>query len=253
MPREIRIYGLTTIPEIGPGDDLARIICEAAEREGVGIKDGDVVVVVSKAVSKAEGRYVELSKVEVSEEARRLAEVTGKDPRLVEVILRESRKVVKVAKSHLIVKTRHGFVCANAGVDRSNVKGTGDVVLLLPVDPDASARRIREGIERLTGKRVAVVITDTHGRPLREGQIDVAIGLSGFPAFKDYRGTADIKGYVLRVKRIAIADEVASAAELVKGSGGEGIPVAIIRGLNYEWSNDTAKSLAMPEAKWLFK
>ncbi len=253
MARTIVVYGLTTIPEIGPGDDLARVIVEAAEREGVGIESGDVIVVSSKVVSKAEGRFVKLRDVKPSGEALRLAAGLGKDPRLVEVVLRESRRVVKAERGHLIVETRHGFVCANAGVDKSNVRGVGDVVLLLPVDPDESARRIREGIERLTGERVAVVITDTHGRPLREGQVDVAVGLSGLPAFRDYRGLRDLAGYTLRVKRTALADEVAAAADLVKGGGAEAIPVAIVRGLDYRESEESAGELAMPEEKWLFR
>ena len=252
-PRELRIYGLTTLPELGPGDDLARLIVESAKREGVGLVDGDVIVVSSKAVSKVEGRFVRLSDVEPSEKARELARALGKDPRLVEVILRESRRIVKAERGHLIVETRHGLVCANAGVDKSNVRGVGDVVVLLPLDPDESARRIRKGIEELTGKRVAVVITDTYGRPLREGQLDVAIGLSGLPPFRDYRGSRDLKGYTLRVKRIALADEVAAAADLVKGGGSEGVPVAVIRGMSYERKESSARELVMPREKWLFR
>ena len=161
---------------------------------------------------------------------------------------------MEVAPGHLIVETRQGFVCANAGVDKSNVAGSEDVVALLPSDPDEWARRLREEIRELTGKDVAVVVTDTYGRPLREGQVDMAIGLAGMEPFRDYRNKEDLKGYVMRVKLIAVADEVAAAAELVKGNGGEGVPVAIVRGLKYERSDSaTARELAMPEEKWLFR
>jgi len=187
MPR-IEIIGLEGIPEIKPGDDLERIIVEAGERNGVKIEEGDVIGVKSKIVSKAEGKIVDLKRVKPSERAREIAEATGKDPRLVELVLKESAEVVKAVKGHLIVKTRHGIVCANAGIDRSNVAGIRDIVLLLPVDPDASAHKLREEIRRLTGKKVAIVITDTYGRPLRNGQVDMAIGLCGMQPFRDYRG-----------------------------------------------------------------
>ncbi|RLE96010.1 MAG: coenzyme F420-0:L-glutamate ligase [Thermoprotei archaeon] len=252
MPR-IEIIGLEGVPEIKPGDDLARIIVEAAERNGVKIEDGDVIVVKSKIVSKAEGKIVDLKRVKPSERARKIAEATGKDPRLVELVLKESAEVVKAVKGHLIVKTRHGIVCANAGIDRSNVAGSRDIVLLLPEDPDASARRLREEIRRLTGKKVAIVITDTYGRPLRNGQVDMAIGLCGMKPFRDYRGQPDMKGYILRVKRIAVADEVAAASELVTGNGAEGIPVAVIKGLNFVEGEEPAKLLNMPKEKWLFR
>lgn len=254
MSRKIEIYGLTTIPEIKGGDDIARIIVEHATREGVGIKDGDVIVVSSKIVAKSEGNVTNIEEILPSEQALSLARVTGKDPRLVEVILRESNDVLKAVKGHLIVETVHGIVCANAGVDRSNVAGDDKIIITLPRDPDLSARKIRDEIHSLTGKRVAVVVTDTYGRPLRNGQVDMAIGLSGICPFRDYRGTQDLKGYTLRFKRIAIADEIASAAELVKGNGAEGVPVAIIRGLRYEVCNESsARELNMPREKWLFK
>ncbi|RLE72815.1 MAG: coenzyme F420-0:L-glutamate ligase [Thermoprotei archaeon] len=254
MAKKVLIYGLETVPKIEPGDDLAKIIVECAEKEGVGIEDGDIIVVSSKIVSKAEGRIVSLENVEVCEKAEELSEKTGKDPRLVQLILNESEELVKVKRGHIIVKTRHGIVCANAGIDRSNVAGREDIVVLLPTDPDKSAESIRESIMKLTGKTVAVIITDTYGRPLREGQIDMAIGLSGINPFKDYRGKKDWMGYTLKIKRIALADEIAAAAELVKGNGGEGIPVAIIRGLEYRVSeNASARELNMIREKWLFR
>jgi len=250
---KIEIIGIPNFPEIKPGDDLAEIIVEKLDESGIELRDGDVLVVASKIVSKAEGLIVYLDNVKPSERALRLSQITGKDPRFVEVVLRESKKVVKAVKGHLIVMTKHGIVCANAGVDRSNVAGNRDLVLLLPRDPDKSARELRRKILELTGKDVAVVITDTYGRPLREGHIDMAIGISGIKPFKDYRGKKDLKGYVLRIKRIALADEIASAAELIMGNGAEGIPIAIIRGLNYEKGDEPASLLNMDEKKWLFR
>jgi len=252
MPR-IEIIGLKGVPEIKPGDDLARIIVETAEQNNVKIEDGDVIVVKSKIISKAEGRIVDLEKVEPSEKAREIAKITGKDPRLVELVLKESAEVVKAVKGHLIVKTHQGIICANAGIDRSNVAGSRDIVLLLPEDPDASACRLREEIHRLTGKNVAIIITDTYGRPLRNGQVDMAIGLCGMKPFRDYRGQPDMKGYILRVKRIAVADEVAAASELVTGNGAEGIPIAIIKGLKFEEGEEPAKLINMPKERWLFR
>ncbi len=254
MPVEVRIIGLTTLPEIKTGDDLGELIVSCAAKEGVEIEDGDVVVVSSKVVSKAEGRVVNLSSVKPSPRALRLAKACGKDPRLVEVIIRESREVLKVAPGKLIVVSRLGSVCANAGVDRSNVEGSEEVAVLLPLDPDASARRIRERIRELTGRDVAVVITDTQGRPFRLGQVDVAIGVAGLDPFRDYRGLRDLKGYVLKVKRIALADEVAAAADLVKGGGSEGVPVAIVKGLKYgKKEGASARELNRPKRSWLFR
>lgn len=255
MPREIRIIGLQTVPEVRPGDDLARLILDASKREDVGIEDGDIVIVAQKVVSKAEGRFVWLKDVIPSDEAKRLAEKVGRDPRLVEVILNESTEIVKAERGYLITRTKHGIVCANAGVDHSNVLGRDDVVLLLPKDPDTSAERIRSRLKELTGKVVGVLITDTYGRPLREGQINMAIGIAGVKPFKDYRGTIDSMGYLLRVKNIAVADELASAAELIMGQARERIPVAIVKGLGELVTIErmTAKNLNMPKERWLFR
>ncbi|RLE62960.1 MAG: coenzyme F420-0:L-glutamate ligase [Thermoprotei archaeon] len=254
MAKRIVIYGLETVPKIKPGDNLARIIVECAEREGVGIMDKDIIVVSSKIVSKSEGRIVSLRNVKTSKEAEKLSEKTGKDPKLLQLILDESKELVKVERGHIIVETRHGIICANAGIDRSNVAGREDVVVLLPIDPDGSAKLLKKSIMELTGKKVAVIITDTYGRPLREGQVDMAIGLSGITPFKDYRGKKDWMGYTLKVKKIALVDEIAAAAELVKGNGNEGIPVAIVRGLEYEEAEEaSAKELNMIREKWLFR
>ncbi len=250
--REIRIIGLETIPIVKEGDDIGALICQAAEREGITIQDGDVVVVSHIIVSRAEGRVVDLAQVEPSEFAKNVAEATRKDPRLVEVILRESKAIVRMGDGHLICETRHGFVCANAGVDRSNVPGK-DRVALLPEDPDASARRIRERIRQLTGRDVAVIISDTHGRPLRQGVINVAIGVSGLEPIWDRRGDVDLFGYTLRVTKVAVADELASAAELLMGQADEGVPVVIIRGYKYRPSEGaSAKELIRPREQDLF-
>jgi len=254
MPRRIKIIGLETIPEIKPGDNLARIIVEACKREKVSIDDNDIIVVTSKIVSKSEGRIVDLRKISPSERAIKLSKVTGKDPRLVELILRESDKVIKSVPHHIIVSTRGGLICANAGIDRSNVAGMKDIVVLLPKDPSYSARKIGKEIEKLTGKNIGLVITDTYGRPLRNGQVDMAIGTYKVCIFKDYRGKLDLKKYKMRIKKIAFVDEIAAAAELVKGNGAEGIPVAIIKGLEWETCTDASiDELYMPEKKWLFR
>ena len=249
---EVRIIGLRGIPIVKEGDDLAELICKAAAEQGTPIEDGDIIVVTHVVVSRAEGRVVNLDEVTPSEFAKSFARRFRKDPHLVEVVLRESKNIIRMGRGRLITETRHGFICANAGVDRSNVPGRRNVALL-PEDPDRSARRIREGIRNLSGKDVAVIISDTHGRPLREGEINVAIGVAGISPIRDRRGETDLFGYVLKVKRTAIADELASAAELVMGQAGEGIPVAIIRGYAYPRSEGaTAKELIRPKEKDLF-
>ena len=229
MSSEVLIVGVKGIPLIKPNDDLAKIICEAVEKQGLSLEDGDILVVSQTIVSKAEGSIVRLSEVKPSVKAKILAEATGKEPEVVEVILRESKNIVRLRHSHLITQTKHGFICANAGVDVSNVSG-GDCVATLPKNPDESARKLRKRIKELTGKDVAVIISDTSGRPLRMGQINIAIGVSGMNPLLDRKGEKDLFGYKLRVKEIAIADELASAAELVIGEADEGIPVAIIKG-----------------------
>ena len=255
IPREIAIIGLETIPEVKPGDNIARLILEAAQREGIEIDDGDIIVIAQKIVSKAENRFVNLNSVLASMEAFKLARILDRDPRLIELILRESSEVVKTERGHIIATTKHGITCANAGIDTSNVRGTEEVVLLLPEEPDKSAEEVRRQISELTGRRVGVIISDTYGRPLREGQVNMAIGASGVKIFKDYRGKPDMKGYVLRVKNIAVADEIASAAELVMGQATEKIPVVVIKGLSELVTNEevSARTLNMPREKWLFR
>lgn len=230
MAKTISIVSLESFPLVETGDNLAKLIVETMKRENVSLSDGDVVAIAQKVVSKAEGRIVRLRDVNPSEKAKEIAETTLKDPRLVELILREAGKIVKASPQILIVENKNGLVAINAGVDKSNVKGT-DAYALLPLDPDKSARKIRSEIAELTGKKVAVGICDTYSRPFRRAQAEFAIGVAGVNPFKDYRGQEDLFGYVLKVKRVAIADEIASAAELAMGQGKEAVPVVIIKNL----------------------
>ena len=250
--RVISIIPVTGLPIIQHGDDIGLLICEAAARQGTPIEDGDIIVVTHVIVSRAEGDIINLDSVSPSEFAKTVAEVLGKDPALVEVILRESRSIVRMGDGHIISETKHGFICANAGVDKSNVPGERNVAPL-PKDPDLSARIIRRRIREVSGKDVAVIISDTHGRPLRNGEINVAVGVAGIKPIRDRRGEKDLFGYTLKVKQTAIADELCSAAELVIGQADEGIPVAIIRGYPYERAEDaTARDLIRPREKDLF-
>ena len=247
---EMRVIGLTGLPEVKAGDDLSSLIVEAAARQGTPIEAGDVVVVTQKVVSKAEGRIVALNGVTPSAEAERLARETGKDPRLAELILRESVRIVRKREGVLITETRHGFVCANAGVDASNV-GEG-YASLLPEDPDRSAAAIRAGIRERAGVEVAVVISDTFGRPWREGHTNVAVGIAGMAPFVDYVGAKDPHGYELRVSTLAVADELAAAAELVMGKLSR-VPVAIVRGYPYPPGCGTARDMVRPPERDLFR
>jgi coenzyme F420-0:L-glutamate ligase/coenzyme F420-1:gamma-L-glutamate ligase len=248
----IQIIGLKDLPIIKENDDIAELICNAAKRQGTPIKDKDILVITHVIVSRAEGNVVNLNDVIPSDFAVAIAKKVDKHPALVEVVLRESKGIVRMGDGHLITETRHGFICANAGVDQSNVPGERKVAPL-PRNPDLSAQRIRQRIMQLTGKHVAVIISDTHGRPLREGEINVAIGVAGIKPIRDRRGEKDLFGRVLRVKQTAIADELASAAELVIGQADEGVPVAIIRGYSYQSVEKArAKELVRPKKKDLF-
>jgi coenzyme F420-0:L-glutamate ligase/coenzyme F420-1:gamma-L-glutamate ligase len=248
----VQIIGIERLPIVKTGDNIAELICDAAESQGTRIQNGDILVITHVVVSRAEGRVVNLDEVVPSEFARNIAEQYGKDPTLVEVVLRESKSIRRMGDGKLITETKHGFICANSGVDKSNVPGERNVALL-PEDPDRSAEEIREKIRRLTGCDVAAIISDTHGRPLRKGEINVAIGVAGIKALRDRRGESDLFGYVLRVKQTAIVDELASAAELAIGQANEGIPVAIIRGYNYLKSeNARTTDLIRPREEDLF-
>jgi coenzyme F420-0:L-glutamate ligase/coenzyme F420-1:gamma-L-glutamate ligase len=248
----IQVIGVKGLPIIKAGDDLASLICNAAARQHTSLKDGDLIVVTHVAASRAEGNVVDLNQVSPSEFAKTVGKELRKDPALVEVVLRESKSIRRMGDGHLIAETKYGFICANAGVDQSNVPGER-IVALLPRNPDGSARHIRRRIKKLFGKDVAVIISDTHGRPLRQGEINVAVGVAGMLPIRDRRGEKDLFGYTLRVKQTAIADELASAAELVIGQAKEGIPVAIIRGYAYPKSEKAnAKMLVRKRRKDLF-
>lgn len=238
------------MPEITPGSDLGRVLVDGLRKEGIRIMDYDVLVVKQKVVSKAEGRLVKLEGVVPGPKARKLSREHGKDPRLVETILRESNRVVRAGHGVIITETKHGFVCANAGVDQSNVPR--GYVAVLPKDPDLSARRIRRTVEGETGKKVGVIITDTFGRPWRRGQTDVAIGCSGIAPLVSYAGKEDKYGYRLRVTEPAIVDEIAGAAELVMGKL-DGVPLSVVRGVAYKRGEDGAASLVMPKKRDLFR
>jgi len=248
----IKVIGVKGLPIIKEGDDLAEMICEAAEKQGTIIQEGDIIVITHIIVSRAEGNVVNLDSVIPSDFAEAFAQQFNKDPKLIEVILREARSIVRMGDGKLITETKHGLVCANSGVDQSNVPGERNVALL-PNNPDRSAQEIRRKIRKLTGKDVAVIISDTHGRPLREGEINIAIGVAGINPIRDRRREKDLFGYVLRVKKTAIADELSSAAELVIGQADEGIPVAIIRGYPYPKSEGAkVTDLIRPREEDLF-
>jgi coenzyme F420-0:L-glutamate ligase/coenzyme F420-1:gamma-L-glutamate ligase len=246
--RNLRILPVEGIPEIQPGDDLPEVVSLAA---GENLRAGDILVMTHKIVSKAEGRLVDLRTIEPSALAKGYAARYGRDPRQIEVVLRESRRIVRMERGLVIAETHHGFVCANAGVDASNVPGD-DMVCLLPLDPDASAARLREALVTRMGSELAVIVSDSFGRPWREGITNVAIGVSGMDPLADYRGQRDPHGHPLEASVLAVADELAAAAELVMGKV-VGIPVAIVRGYPYERSAGTGKDLLMPPERDLFR
>jgi coenzyme F420-0:L-glutamate ligase / coenzyme F420-1:gamma-L-glutamate ligase len=243
----LRVIGLEGIPEVRPGDDVAALIAAATEPVG-GLEEGDVVAVAHKVVSKAEGRLVRLDDVEPSTHARDVA--GDEDPRRLEVILREAARVVRMRPPLVIAETRHGFVCASAGVDSSNAPDTGTVVLL-PLDPDASAERIRSRLAELTGVPVGVIVTDSFGRPWRRGTTDIAVGVAGVSPLLDLHGQRDRAGYELHATQIALADEIAGAAELVMGKTAQ-TPAAIVRGLDVA-GEGSARELVMPAERDLFR
>ena len=230
MPRTLSVIGLERIGLVKSGDDVGQIIFDAMKNANLGFVDGDVIIVSQKIVSKAEGLEVDISTIRPSGRARALSRKTGKDPRLVELILTDTRRVLRADWEALVVERKDGIVCVNAGVDKSNVKGILGYARL-PKNSDSSARRIRVRLEALSGSKLAVIVADTYSRPFRVGQVEFAIGVSGLEPIVDYRGLEDIFGYQLRYKFVGLADEVAAAAELVMGQGTERRPVAIVRGL----------------------
>lgn len=246
---------LSNFPIIQPGDDLSRIILDKLEAMTLSVIDGDILVLAHKIVSKAEGRIVNLEEIVPSSRAREVALVTGKDPRMVELILRESTGISRMREGVLIVRHRLGFTSANAGIDRSNVEqnDTGKSVLMLPVDPDGSASRLRRAIKEQTGAEIGIVIADSHGRPFRLGTVGVAIGVSGLPALWDRRGERDLFGYELEHTEVGTADEVAAAASLLMGQAAEGTPVVLIRGLQLPPIQGQAKDLIRPAEHDLYR
>lgn len=249
--KRLELVGLEKIREITVGDSIGALICDACAEAKINLADDDVLVVAQKIVSKAEGRIVALGGIKPSERAIELGKQLDKDPALVEVILGESRRIVRSSGRALIVETHHGFICANAGVDQSNV-GLNQVALL-PKDPDRSAREIRQVIHRRTGKNPAVIVSDSFGRPWRLGTVDVAVGIAGLKAIKDERGLKDQHGYQLKAAVAAVADELAAAAELVMGKR-DGVPVVIARGFDLEKKEGgTVRELLRPEAEDLFR
>lgn len=255
MAGQIVLTAVPNIPHIQKGDDLVQTILTGLQSLNINLQDGDILTVAQKIVSKSEGRKVLLSNVSPSERALQVGAEIDKDPRLVELILQESDEISRMRKGVLIVRHKLGFTSANAGIDRSNIKQPDDdeVVLLLPEDPDDSAERLRQTVRARLGVDVGVVITDSHGRPFRMGQTGVAIGVAGIPALWDRRGDIDLFGYVLKVTEIAVADEIAAAADLLMGPGAEGIPVVLLRGLRYAHPNGKATDLVRPKEQDLYR
>jgi coenzyme F420-0:L-glutamate ligase / coenzyme F420-1:gamma-L-glutamate ligase len=251
MSGEIRILPIRGIGEVRPGDDLAAVILAALERQDQPLADGDVLVVTQKIVSKAEGRIVDPERVEPSEFARVAAAQGHKSASYYEIVLRESRRIVKMDRGVLVTETHHGLICANAGVDESNVAG-GGLVTLLPVDSDASAAQLRAALRERAGVEVAVIISDTFGRPWREGQVNVAIGAAGIAPLADYAGQDDGYGYRMQASVIAVADELTSAAELVMGKI-DAVPAAIVRGYAYTQAEASARALIRAPERDLFR
>ena len=255
MSKELSIIPINSIGDISPGSDLGFIIYKAMQAQDIELQQGDVLVVTQKIVSKAEGNVVNLDDVQASEFARSLAVESNKDAPYIEVVLRESSRIVRMDHGVLICETKHGFICANAGVDESNVNGARSITLL-PVDPDYSAQQLRTHLQELSGESssfdIAVIISDTWGRPWRNGQVNLAIGVAGMESIVDYRGQKDHYGYELHASVLAVADELASAAELVMGKI-DHIPVALIRGYTYITGAGSAKTLLRDPTTDMFR
>jgi len=250
MPPRYEVIGIEGIGEVQPGDDIARLVLDAAARQHTPVTGGDVLVLSQKVVSKTEGRLLRLSDIAPSTMATTFATELGRDPRLIEVILRESRRVVRMDRGVLVTETRHGWVCANAGVDQSNVDA--DMVALLPEDPDRSARAFRDAVRERTRAEIHVIVADTFGRPWREGLVNIAIGVAGFAPLRSYLGERDPAGRPLQATILAIADELAAAAEPVMGKL-DRIPAAIVRGLPLAPSEEGSKALLRDPARDLFR
>jgi coenzyme F420-0:L-glutamate ligase/coenzyme F420-1:gamma-L-glutamate ligase len=251
---QLTLKSLPGIPLVQPGDDLAQLILDSLRAAEIALRESDILVVTSKIVSKAEGRFLDLRTVTPSARAQEVAAQTGKDPRLVEVVLAESTGISRMRMGVLIVRHRLGFTSANGGIDHSNVGPNGEEwVLLLPVDPDASAARLRAALHAATGVQVGVVISDTHGRPFRLGNVGVAVGVAGLPALVDLRGRPDLFGRVLQATDIGLADEIAAAAGLLSGQAAEGLPVTLVRGLHLPPAGGRAADLVRPPELDLYR
>lgn len=255
MKRELTLLALPGIPEVAPGADLSALLLVAIKRAGQVLHTGDILVLAQKIVSKAEGRLVRLAEVSPSARARELGTVVEKDPRLVELMLQESREVLRAVPGVLIVEHRLGFVMANAGIDQSNVPVAGDeeTALLLPQDPDASARLLAQALSAASGVEVGVLVNDSFGRAWRNGVTGVAIGVGGVPALVDVRGSTDRAGRALRVTQVAAADELAAAASLLMGQSDEGFPAVLARGFPYTRRDSSVAELIRPRAEDLFR
>ncbi len=253
----LTVSPLIGIPLIRQGDDLADILVNSLRETGVTLEDNDILVLAQKIISKAEGRGINLASVSPSQRAKDIARQSGKDPRIVELILTESNEILRIRTGTIIVEHKLGFVCANAGIDHSNVAGEGrdgeEYVLLLPLDPDESARQIRNRLQRSTGKKIGVMIVDSHGRAWRNGTVGVCIGLSGIPALIDERGWKDLFGYVLRITVVGVADELAAAASLMMGQAAEGTPAVHIRGFPYPLQEGSLRDLIRPKEQDMFR
>ena len=228
--RSFTAIALDDFPMIKSGDNIGKIVIDVVKKNCLELEDGDVIVIAQKVISKAEKKVIELREIVPSEKAKEIAKKIGKSPEFVELVLKESKRVLKVSRDILLVEDKRGLICINAGIDKSNVKGKGNFALL-PENPDESAAKSRSEIQRLTGKNVAVIICDTYSRPFRRGQVNFAIGIAGINPFKDYRGKKDLFGQILKVKNIAAIDEIAAAAELLMGQAREKAPVVIFKGL----------------------
>ena len=252
---KLSLTALPDVPEVRPGDDLAALILAGVARAGEQLRDGDIVVLAQKIVSKAEGRYVRLADVSPSARAIELAQAARKDPRVVELMLQESREVVRHRPDVIVVEHQLGFVLANAGIDASNLEPAGEDerVLLLPRDPDGSAAAIRDRLEKATGARLGVIINDSLGRAWRNGTVGTALGASGLPTLLDLRGKPDLHGRTLRSTEVGVADEVAGAASLLMGQADEGRPIVIVRGFPYPLGDGSAQDLVRPRRLDMFR
>jgi coenzyme F420-0:L-glutamate ligase / coenzyme F420-1:gamma-L-glutamate ligase len=249
---KIEIIPILIRDDIKKGDAIADLIIKSIKEKNESLQEDDLIVITHKIISKAEGRTTDLRNIVPSEESKKISSNTGKDPRLVELIISQSNEIVKIERDIIITETKHGFVCANAGIDTSNVGKLSNHVLLLPDDPDESARNIRNEINAKTGVNVGIIISDTFGRPFRKGQVNIAIGIAGIDPIKSYIGKRDMYGNILRVTEIAIADEITSAAELVMGKSSR-VPVSIVRGYNFTFYDSSISKVTRSKKDDLFR